>query len=529
MDPSTLPAWNTLNELAESNDETTIAQLLRADARRSQMLSVRLPIGESELIVDFSRQNVSDRVLDALLQLAVETDLGERRANLARGGVVNDSENRAALHMTERMTGPNAVREVIEAQQRVAQFAEGVRSGSISGSGGPFTHVVNVGIGGSDLGPSLVHRALGSVTDSRLQARFVSNVDDQALSSALFDLDPKRTLFLFCSKSFGTPETLVNARRAQEWLGRSMSFVEVARQCAIVSSSPQRAVEVGIRADHVFRTPFEVGGRFSVASAINLVNEVVFGPPVIAQFRSGMAAMDEHFLGAPLSRNAPVLMGLIGVWNRTFLRRASRAMVVYLDALAGLVPFVQQVEMESNGKRVLRDGSPLGFATSPVVWGGVGTDAQHAFMQLIHQGTDVVPVDFIGVSRSGAVRNDHLIANLEAQAEALAVGRSLEQVLRGGAGEPEARHRVMPGNRPSTTVLLRRLDAASLGALIALYEHSAFVQGSVWGVNSFDQWGVELGKQLADDLLDQMGGVGTDQSGARKLPPNVVWHLHEDA
>jgi glucose-6-phosphate isomerase len=261
---------------------------------------------------------------------------------------------------------------------------------------------------------------------------------------------------------------------------------------------------------------------------MNLVNEIAFGSGHIARFRDGMAAMDRHFLTAPFARNAPVLMGLIGVWNRTFLDRSSKAVVVYLDALANFVPFVQQLEMESNGKRVLRDGSPVSFGTSPVVWGGVGTNAQHAFMQLVHQGTDVVPVDFIGVSRSGGVRNDVLIANLVAQAEALAVGRSLEHVTRSGVAGSEAHHRVMPGNRPSSSVLLRHLDPESLGALVALYEHATFVQGAVWGINSFDQWGVELGKQLADDLLQRMGGTGVDHSGPSELPPAIAWHLSED-
>ena len=523
-----MPAWNTLIELAETIDETTIAQLFRADSARTESMTIELSAGRSEIIVDFSRQNVSNRVLEALVKLAGEIGLDTRRGLLAGGAVVNESEHRAALHMNERASDATATSDVADSRAKVAKFVEAVRSGAIGGAGGSFTHVVNVGIGGSDLGPVLVHQALSSVTEQKLEARFVSNVDDHALDSVLQDLDPGTTLFVFCSKSFSTVETIANAKRAQQWLLRSLGQEAVARQCVVVSASPERAIDVGIAADHVFVTSLEVGGRFSVSSAMNLANEIAFGSDQIARFRNGMAAMDEHFLSAPFVRNAPVLMGLIGVWNRTFLARSSKAIVVYLDALQGFVPFVQQLEMESNGKQVRRDGSPVTFGTSPVVWGGVGTNAQHAFMQLVHQGTDVVPVDFIGVSRSGGVRNDLLMANLEAQAEALAVGRSIDQVMRSGVAEPEANHRVMPGNRPSTSVLLRHLDPESLGALIALYEHATFVQGTVWGINSFDQWGVELGKQLADDLLTRMGGAGVSQSGPAKLPPNIAWHLRND-
>jgi glucose-6-phosphate isomerase len=528
VDPSTLPAWNSLIELAAINDETSIAQLLRADATRTETMTVHVPVGESEILVDFSHQNVSNQVLETLLQLAVESDLETRRTMLSNGSVVNESESRAALHMDERVGEAPLRGEVVDRHTKVAEFVEAVRSGEIGGAGGSFTHVVNVGIGGSDLGPALVHQALSAVSEQRIQARFVSNVDDHALDSALSGLDPSRTLFVFCSKSFSTMETIVNAKRAQRWLSQSLDKDAVARQCVVVSSEPERAVEAGILAAHTFVTPLEVGGRFSVSSAMNLANEIAFGSGHIARFRDGMAAMDRHFLTAPFARNAPVLMGLIGVWNRTFLDRSSKAVVVYLDALANFVPFVQQLEMESNGKRVLRDGSPVSFGTSPVVWGGVGTNAQHAFMQLVHQGTDVVPVDFIGVSRSGGIRNDALIANLVAQAEALAVGRSLEHVTRSGVAGSEAHHRVMPGNRPSTSVLLRHLDPESLGALVALYEHATFVQGAVWGINSFDQWGVELGKQLADDLLQRMGGTGVDQPGPSELPPTIAWHLRDD-
>jgi glucose-6-phosphate isomerase len=518
VDPSTLPAWNTLLELAAINDQTTIAQLFRADASRGDSLSLDLSVAGTEMLVDFSRQNVSNQVLAALLDLARETDLEGRRELLVSGAVVNQSEGRAALHLAERSGASN---------EDATKFAEAVRAGAIKGVGGRFTHVVNVGIGGSDLGPALVHDALREWGQPMLEARFISNVDDQSFQRQMSGLDPRTTLFIFCSKSFGTAETLSNAWRVHAWLTTGIEEAAVSRHCVVVSSAPQLADAAGVRADYRFVTPVEVGGRFSVSSSVNLVNEIAFGAAAIAQFRAGMAAIDEHFVSTPLARNAPVLMGLISVWNRTFLGRHSRALIAYLDALASLVPFIQQLEMESNGKRVLEDSSHAGFSTGPVVWGGVGTDAQHAFMQLIHQGTDVIPVDFVGVSQSAGRRNDELIANMEAQAQALAVGRSIDQVRRSGVEESLARHREMPGNRPSTSILLRELNPTSLGALIALYEHSTFVQGAVLGINSFDQWGVELGKEIAREVLEQIGGAGVAQPAETSKSSLVAWHLRQ--
>lgn len=516
MDPSTLPAWNALIELAAINDQTTIPQLFRADPSRFDSMALELSVAGTEMLVDFSRQNVSNQVLEALLELAREADLEGRRERLVSGAVVNQSEGRAALHTDERSGNSNA---------DATKFAEAVRAGDISGVGGRFTHVVNVGIGGSDLGPALVYEALRDWGSPKLEARFISNVDDQSFQRQMIGLDPRTTLFIFCSKSFSTAETLSNARRVHTWLTTAIDEDAVSRHCVVVSSAPQLADAAGVRADHRFVTPIEVGGRFSVSSAVNLVNEIAHGAPAISQFRAGMAAIDRHFVSAPLAQNAPVLMGLFSVWNRTFLGRHSRALIVYLDALASFVPFVQQLEMESNGKRVLDDSSPVSFSTGPVVWGGVGTDAQHAFMQMIHQGTEVIPVDFIGVSRSAGRRNDELIANMEAQAHALAIGRSFDQVRRSGVEESLARHREMPGNRPSTSVLLRELNPTSLGALIALYEHSTFVQGAVLGINSFDQWGVELGKEIAREVLEQMSGAGLAQPAEASQSPLVSWHL----
>ena len=483
-------------------------------------MSVELSLAGAEILVDFSRQNVSNRVLASLLDLARETGFEHRRHLLVSGAVVNESEGRAALHMAERSGTAHA---------EVTAFAEGIRAGTISGVGGTFTHVVNVGIGGSDLGPALVYDALCDWTTPSLEARFVSNVDDRSFDRQMRGLDPRTTLFIFCSKSFGTAETLSNARRVRAWLSTAISETAISRHCVVVSAAPHLAEPAGVVADHHFTTPVKVGGRFSVSSAVNLVNEIAFGSPAIAEFRAGMAAMDDHFVSTPLERNAPVLMGLISVWNRTFLGRQSRALVAYLDALGAFVPFVQQLEMESNGKSVTSDSAPVSFATGPVVWGGVGTDAQHAYMQLVHQGTDVVPVDFVGVSRSAARRNDELIANMEAQAQALAVGRSVEQLRRGGADEALARHREMPGNRPSTCIVLRRLDPASLGALIALYEHSTFVQGAVWGIDSFDQWGVELGKEIARDVLAKMSEAGVAQPAEGVRSPLAAWHMRQQS
>jgi glucose-6-phosphate isomerase len=515
VDPATFPSWSRLVTLAGSLP--TIAQSFRDDPSRVDTLAIELPVPAGALFVDFSKQHVTPGVVDALLDLAAEAGVAARRDALFDGGAVNTTEHQPALHTAMRALAGSRVevdgRDVVESVRREREdahaFARDVRSGIIHASDGrPFTQVLNVGIGGSDLGPALAHEAWSTLREPDLECRFVSNVDPVSLERTLAALDPARTLVVMCSKSFGTAETVANCSDVQSWLEAALGRDAVAQHCVVVSAAPLRAVDAGLVARRSFESWQWVGGRYSVSSAMNLVNAIAFGPEAIDEFLDGMRAVDEHFRAAEPRRNLPMLMGLINVWNRSLLGRATRAVVVYQDALRGFVEYVQQLEMESNGKSVLLDGSPATVETAPIVWGGVGTNAQHAFMQLVHQGTSVVPVDFIGVASTtarNATRHNELVANMLAQAEALAFGRSAEAVRAAGADESVVAHRVAPGNRPSTTVFLSSLRPSTLGALIALHEHAVMVQGAVLGINSFDQWGVELGKQLATKVVADLG------------------------
>lgn len=459
------------------------------------------------LFADFSKQHVSPEALEALLGLADEVGVLEAREAMFTGAIVNMSEAQPALHTALRadpntpvmVDGRDVSVDVQAERERTYAFARDVRSGIAHASDGrPFTHVLNIGIGGSDLGPALAYRAWLSTREPDLTCRFVSNLDPVTMQAVLAQLDPARTLVVMCTKSFTTAETLANFAEAQSWLAAALGPAAVATHSVIVTARPDKAA--GAIARQTFLSWGWVGGRYSIASSMNLVNAIAFGPEMIDEFLGGMRAMDDHFRNTEPQRNAPLLMGLINLWNRSLLGRQSRSMIVYHDALAGVVDYVQQLEMESNGKSVTQDGSPVATDSAPIVWGGVGTNAQHAFMQLLHQGTTVVPVDFIGVVHTTAKNrapHDELIANMFAQAEALAFGRDAASIRQTGVSEAGISHRVTPGNRPSTTMLLSSLSPATLGALIALYEHAVFTHGVVLGINSFDQWGVELGKQLA--------------------------------
>lgn len=536
MDPATFPSWSRLVALAGSLP--TIAQSFRDDPSRVDALAIELPVPAGALFVDFSKQHVTQDVVDALLDLAAEAGVATRRDAMFDGEAVNTTECQPALHTAMRALAGSRVevdgRDVVESVRRDREgahaFARDVRSGIIHASDGrPFTHVLNVGIGGSDLGSALVHEAWSTLREPDLECRFVSNVDPISLERTLATLDPARTLVVMCSKSFGTAETVANCSDVQSWLEAALGRGAVAQHCVVVSARPERAVEAGLMARRSFESWQWVGGRYSVSSAMNLVNAIAFGPEAIEEFLDGMRAVDEHFRTAEPRRNLPMLMGLINVWNRSLLGRATRALVVYEDALRGFVEYVQQLEMESNGKSVLLDGSPATVETAPIVWGGVGTNAQHAFMQLVHQGTSVVPVDFVGVAATPArnrARHDELVANMLAQAEALAFGRSAEELRAAGVDEQVVAHRVAPGNRPSTTVFLSSLRPSTLGALIALHEHAVMVQGAVLGINSFDQWGVELGKQLATKVV---AGFGRSDSAATRDPSTAMLMQWYDA
>lgn len=514
MDITTTSSWKKLVALGKEAPQSTLSGLFLHDAQRAQRFSRELSVGDASVIVDFSKQNVSVDIIESLLALAADAGVHSQRDAMFAGEPVNESEGRPVLHVALRapstttvvVDGVDVVQEVHQVRRSMAKFAEGVRGGSLRGATGkPFTHIINVGIGGSDLGPALVWDALSTTLTPALQCSFVSNIDPIDVEQVLMRHDAQQTLVVMCSKTFSTAETLSNSVIIQKWLAASVGDAGVAQHCAVVSVDPQRAKSAGISFAHSFNIWPWVGGRFSVSSAVNLANVVAFGSAVFDEFLGGMRAVDEHFVGSEMDQNIPVLMGLISVWNRSILARETQAIVPYASALTQFAPYLQQLIMESNGKQVQSDNQSVTTQTSPVVWGSVGTNSQHAFMQLLHQGTSVVPVDLIGFAKTSAVHrdaHDALMANMFAQAQALAFGASSEEA-----------QRVMHGNRPSTVLLASELSAQTLGALIALYEHSVFVQGCIWGINSFDQWGVELGKKLANDLGDQIakGASKTDQ------------------
>jgi glucose-6-phosphate isomerase len=523
---TTTSSWKKLVALGKDAQQSTLSGLFLGDAQRAVKNTLHLNLGSGSIIADFSKQNITPEVVDALLELAQEASVSSRRDAMFAGAPINTSEGQPALHVALRapstqkivVDGRDVVKEVHEVRRTMADFATGVRNRKIVGATGkPFTHIINVGIGGSDLGPALVWNALSQTLKPSLQCTFVSNIDPVEVEKVLEGHDAQCTLIVMCSKTFSTTETLSNSRIIQRWLTASVGEAGVAQHCAVVSVEPQRAAAAGIAFAHSFNIWPWVGGRYSVSSAVNLANVVAFGSEAFDDFLSGMRQVDEHFVEAPLAKNIPVMMGLISVWNRSILGCETQAVVPYSTALSLFAPYLQQLIMESNGKQVRSDNAAVATQTSPVVWGGIGTNSQHAFMQMLHQGTSAVPVDLIGFAKTQAangVAHDSLIANMFAQAQALAFGAE--------SNEPQ---RAMPGNRASTMLMASELSAQTLGALIALYEHSVFVQGCVWGINSFDQWGVELGKQLAQKISQQIaqGAPSSDQDASTSQL--LQWYL----
>jgi len=511
--------------LAASSQQHTLAQMFAADAKRASTMTMQANVGAQSLLVDVSKQNISSEILSALLDVVREAGVEQRRDAMFSGAIVNNTEQQPALHVALRSKAASDVSAAVAAERKkMTEFANGVRNGTICGATGKtFTHVVNVGIGGSDLGPRLVWEALNPVVKASLQCRFVSNIDPLGVQQALQGLDAERTLVVMCSKTFSTSETLANSRAIAAWLESALGADAVAQHCAVVAVDAQKARAQNIAFAHSFAMWQWVGGRYSVSSAVNLCNVVAFGPEVHDQMLDGMRAIDEHFVSAPLQQNIPMVLGAIGVWNRSVLGRATHALISYSDALASFAPYVQQLEMESNGKRVRTDGAPVSVETAPVIWGGVGTNSQHAYMQLLHQGTSVIPADFIGFAKvlaQGSEEHDALVANMLAQSQALAFGRTAD-----GADAALSDHRAMPGNRPSTTIIASQLSAATLGALIALYEHSTFVQGCIWDINSFDQWGVEHGKQLAATVAADIAEGTASASHDSSTKSLLDWYL----
>ena len=505
-------AWRRLRWHRAEIEHLHLRALLGDDPTRGE----RLTAEAAGIHLDYSRHLVTDDTLELLRKLAAERSLTEQVQSMFRGEPVNVSENRPALHVALRMPrsrsllveGVDVVKEVHEELDRVLVFAEQVRGGlSPGGSGRPIRNVVNLGIGGSDLGPAMAYEALLPYATHDLSFRFVANVDPADLARATAGLDPAETLFVVVSKTMTTLETITNARAGREWVASAVGD-DVGAHFAAVTASPQAAASLGIPDGQVFRMWDWVGGRTSLCSAVGLSLAIAVGDEGFRELLAGFHAMDQHFATAPLGGNLPAIAGLLSVWYRGFFGAQSAAVVPYAHALRLLPAYLQQLVMESLGKGVTASGEPVEVDTGAVVWGGEGTNAQHAVFQLLHQGTTLVPLDLIVLAQpsegDAAERHDLLAANALAQAQALAFGRTSGELETAGVAEDTIPHRVMPGNRPTSLVLARRLTPATLGALVALYEHSVFTQAAVWGIDPFDQWGVELGKELASRIAPEL-------------------------
>jgi glucose-6-phosphate isomerase len=507
------PAWAALRAHHAAIHDVHLRTLFADDPGRGE----RMTAEGAGLYLDYSKNRLTSETLRLLLALAEESEVHGRMDAMFRGEHINTTENRAVLHVALRaprtqrilVDGTDVVPEVHAVLDRMADFSRRVRDGSWTGhTGRRVRNVVNIGIGGSDLGPAMAHDALRWYAQRSLVVRFVSNVDPTDLAEATRDLDPAETLFIISSKTFTTLETLANARSARDWMLAALRDERaVARHFVAVSTNAEEVRRFGIDTANMFEFWDWVGGRYSLPSAIGLSLMIAVGPERFAEMLGGYHAMDEHFRSAPFEQNLPVLLALVGLWYDDFFDAASIAVLPYDQYLARFPAYLQQLDMESNGKRVDLEGRPVACPTGPILWGQPGTNGQHAFYQLLHQGTRLVPCDFIGFCRSLNPRGQHqdlLAANLLAQTEALAFGRTAEEVRAEGMAEALVPHRTFPGNRPSNTILADELTPATLGALIALYEHKVFVQGTIWGVNSFDQWGVELGKKLASRIVPEL-------------------------
>ena len=481
--------WQALSAHRQAMDSVHLRDLFDQDPSRG----ARLTAEADGLLLDYSKNRLTDKTVAMLAALADRAGLRNRVEAMLDGEPVNTTENRPAWHAALRRPDPPP--EVGDELDRMAAYADGVRQGR-------WQAVVNIGIGGSDLGPAMATAALSAFVAEELDVRFLSNVDGAHFRAITQGLDPARTLFIVSSKTFTTTETLANARTARAWIAHAVGQSAANSHFAAVTASPDKARDFGIDAGAAFGLWDWVGGRYSLGSAVGLSLMIAVGSDAFAAMLAGMHQMDEHFRRAPWNENLPALMGLIGIWHRNFWGHGSYALLPYSQELALFPAYIQQLDMESNGKSVRADGTPVGISTGPVVWGQPGTNGQHAFHQLLHQGTDIVPVDFIGFCRPNHGHIEHhdlLMANLFAQAEALAFG----------APDTDDPHRRFPGNRPSTVILGNQLTPRSLGRLIALYEHKVFTQATVWGINPFDQWGVELGKTLATGIAAELTGAAT--------------------
>jgi len=534
-----LPQWKALEDAYARISNTTLRELFAADPERAS----RMTFDAAGLHVDLSKNLVDQDTIDKLIALAEACNLAEAREKMFEGVHINNTEDRAVLHTALRLPvdqeltvdDQDVAADVHEVLGRMRDFTHALRSGEWLGyTGHTIKTIVNIGIGGSDLGPAMAVQALRSEATAGISARFVSNVDPADMVATLDGLDPASTLFIVASKTFTTQETLANAHAAKRWIIDAFGDdAAVAKHFVAVSTNADKVAEFGIDTANMFGFWDWVGGRYSVDSAIGLSLMAVIGPMDFMRFLEGFNAMDVHFRTAPFGSNVPVLMALLGTWYGNFFGAETHAVLPYSQDLGRFPAYLQQLTMESNGKSVRHDGSRVDYNTGEIYWGEPGTNGQHAFYQLMHQGTRMVPADFIGFARprqdlptadgTGSM-HDLLMSNLFAQTKVLAFGKNSEEIAAEGVPAELVEHKVMPGNRPSTTILAEELTPAVLGALIALYEHIVFVQGVLWDINSFDQWGVELGKKQAGDLLPAVTGEVTADSGDSSTDNLITWY-----
>ncbi|HZG92073.1 MAG TPA: glucose-6-phosphate isomerase [Pseudonocardia sp.] len=543
LDITSTPEWSALAEHHRAVAGVHLRTLFDDDPDRPAAMTV----SGADLVLDYSKHRITRDTVPLLAALARAAGLPGRIEAMLSGEHINTSEDRAVLHTALRLPrdaaltvdGQDVVADVHAVLDRMGEFTDAVRSGAWTGhTGERIATIVNIGIGGSDLGPVMAYEALRAYADRSLQFRFVSNIDPTDISEALRDLDPASTLFIVSSKTFTTIETLTNARAARKWLVDGLGSDDaVAQHFVAVSTNAEEVSAFGIDAANMFGFWDWVGGRYSVDSAIGLSLMAAIGKEQFAEFLAGMHAVDEHFRTAPLEENLPVVAGLLGIWYVNFFDAGTHAVLPYSQYLHRLPAYLQQLTMESNGKSVRGDGTPVVTATGEIYWGEPGTNGQHAFYQLIHQGTRLIPADFIGFAEphhelpaadaDGGDMHDLFMANLFAQSSALAFGKTAEEIAAEGTPADVVPHKVMPGNRPSSTILARRLTPSVLGQLIAFYEHVTFVQGTIWGIDSFDQWGVELGKVLARRLGPALTGAGSVTEGLDSSTAALVTRYRE--
>ena len=539
MDITTQPQWDALEQLFAEKKDLNLRELFAADPQRA----ARLTFDAAGLHVDLSKNLVDDDVLTALVELARAADVEARRDAMFDGEHINNTEDRAVLHTALRqpadaqlsVDGQDAVADVHEVLGRMRAFSDSLRDGSWLGhTGKKIRTVVNIGIGGSDLGPAMASKALRSYEDAGIKALFVSNVDPADMAAALDQVEAEETLFIIASKTFTTQETLTNAHAARAWLINKLGDeAAVAKHFVAVSTNAEKVSEFGIDTANMFGFWNWVGGRYSMDSAIGLSLMCTIGADNFMDMLAGFHAMDEHFRTAELAQNLPVLMGMLGVWYSDFHGAQTHAVLPYSEDLGRFPAYLQQLTMESNGKSVRHDGTAVSTGTGEIYWGEPGTNGQHAFFQLIHQGTRLIPADFIGFARpqqdfpttdgTGSM-HDLLMGNFFAQTKVLAFGKTAEEITAEGVAPELVPHKVMPGNRPTTTIMAEQLTPAVLGALIALYEHIVFTQGVIWDINSFDQWGVELGKQQANALAPAVSGKEEANSGDASTDELIGWY-----